>query len=253
MHSSCNLIKSSNTSVKGDIKIVTECVVTEEEQHFQEIENNQIKSYEVIGASILDKARKDSDHIIMEAFQYSKNIEKEAYEKGYAQGVNNGYEDGNKQGYAESKEEAKSIIEDAVKKAREILLSAEKQVEDYKIKKEKEIVKLSLEMAKIITNKNFENDESVISLINPVLEQFRGEENIVIKCNGNYIVAIESKVNEWKKSYAISGEILVLEDPLMELGNAVLEKSTGKVVVGLDVSLEKLEESIKEFCGEEDA
>ena len=141
----------------------------------------------------------------------------------------------------------------SVKKAREILLSAEKQVEDYKIKKEKEIVKLSLEMAKIITNKNFENDESVISLINPVLEQFRGEENIVIKCNGNYIVAIESKVNEWKKSYAISGEILVLEYPLMELGNAVLEKSTGKVVVGLDVSLEKLEESIKEFCGEEDA
>ena len=162
MHSSCNLIKSSNTSVKGDIEIVTECVVTEEEQHFQEIENNQIKSYEVIGASILDKARKDSDHIIMEAFQYSKNIEKEAYEKGYAQGVNNGYEDGNKQGYAESKEEAKGIIEEAVKKAREILLSAEKQVEDYKVKKEKEIVKLSLEMAKIITNKNFENDESVI-------------------------------------------------------------------------------------------
>ena len=157
MHSSCNLIKSSNTSVKGDIEIVTECVVTEEEQHFQEIENSQIKSYEAIGASILDKARKDSDHIIMEAFQYSKNIEKEAYEKGYAQGVNNGYEDGNKQGYAESKEEAKSIIEEAVKKAREILLSAEKQVEDYKIKKEKEIVKLSLEMAKIITNKNFEN------------------------------------------------------------------------------------------------
>ena len=60
MHSSCNLIKSNNTSVKGDIEIVTECVVTEEEQHFQEIENNQIKSYEVIGASILDKARKDS-------------------------------------------------------------------------------------------------------------------------------------------------------------------------------------------------
>ena len=150
MHSSCNLIKSSNTSVKGDIEIVTECVVTEEEQHFQEIENSQIKSYEVIGASILDKARKDSDHIIMEAFQYSKNIEKEAYEKGYAQGVNNGYEDGNKQGYAESKEEAKSIIEEAVKKAREILLNAEKQVEDYKVKKEKEIVK---EIASGLTNK----------------------------------------------------------------------------------------------------
>ena len=78
MHSSCNLIKSSNTSVKGDIKIVTECVVTEEEQHFQEIENSQIKSYEVIGASILDKARKDFDHILFHKllFQYFLNIEK---------------------------------------------------------------------------------------------------------------------------------------------------------------------------------
>ena len=173
MHSSCNLIKSSNTSVKGDIEIVTECVVTEEEQHFQEIENNQIKSYEVIGASILDKARKDSDHIIMEAFQYSKNIEKEAYEKGYAQGVNNGYEDGNKQGYAESKEEAKSIIEEAVKKAREILLNAEKQVEDYKVKKEKEIVK---EVASGLTNKEiakklFISEGAVKRYINSILNK----------------------------------------------------------------------------------
>ena len=43
MHSSCNLIKSSNTSVKGDIEIVTECVVSEEEQHFQEIENRLVR------------------------------------------------------------------------------------------------------------------------------------------------------------------------------------------------------------------
>ena len=61
--------------------------------------------------------------------------------------------------------------EEAVKKAREILLSAEKQVEDYKVKKEKEIVKLSLEMAKIITNKNFENESKRLSDAIEELEQ----------------------------------------------------------------------------------
>ena len=37
----------------------------------------------------------------------------------------------------------------------------------------------------------------------------------------------------------------------MELGNAVIEKSTGKIVVGIDITLKKIEEALKEFCGEE--
>lgn len=252
MHSSYNLIKSANASINGDVSIVTECSFTEEEEeHYQEIENNQIKSYEAIGAGIISKARKDAEGIIMEAFKQSKDIEKGAYEKGYSQGMSNGYEDGSKQGYAEAKEKCNNQITEAVVKASEILANAELQIEKYKAEKEREIINLSLTMAKLIVNKEFQNDESIIKLITPLMEEFRGEENLVIRCHGNYIAAIEGKVAQWKKAYAISGEIFVLEDPLMELGNAVIEKSTGKIVVGIDITLKKIEEALKEFCGEE--
>ena len=36
----------------------------------------------------------------------------------------------------------------------------------------------------------------------------------------------------------------------MELGNAVIEKSTGKITVGIDVTLKNIEEALEEFIGE---
>ena len=78
----------------------------------------------------------------MEAFQYSKNIEKEAYEKGYAQGVNNGYEDGNKQGYAERKCDEKRwrceimlYTEEQIRRANERSISDYFRQEGYSCKK----------------------------------------------------------------------------------------------------------------------
>ena len=82
------------------------------------------------------------------------------------------------------------------------------------------------------------------------MEACRAEENLIIRCNSNYIASVESKVKVWKNTYSISGEILVLEDPIMELGNAVIEKSTGKITVGIDVTLKNIEEALEEFIGE---
>lgn len=251
MHSSYNLIKSNKASINGGIEIVTECCLTQEEQHYNEIENNQIKSYEAIGSNILNKARRDADNILMDAYQKAKDIEKEAYTKAYEQGMNNGYEDGSIKGYNETKDKCNEDITQAVNKASEILKSAESQLEEYKVKKQSEIINIALEMAKVIVKKEFQNDESILNLITPLMEECKGEENLIIKCNGNYIAAIESKVKVWKKAYAISGEIFVLEDPLMDLGDATIEKSTGKLVVGMDISMKKLEEALQEFYGED--
>ncbi|MCQ2969533.1 MAG: flagellar biosynthesis/type III secretory pathway-like protein [Clostridium sp.] len=251
MHSSYNLIKSNNASINGGIEIITERLLSEEEQHSNEVENNQIKSYEIIGSRILGKARSDAESIVVNAYKQAKDIEKEAYDSGYKQGMSNGYEDGSSKGYIDASNKSSDTLAEAVKKADEILRNAENQVKEYKIKKKSEIIAMSLEMAKLIVKKEFQNDESILNLITPIIEQCKGEENLIIKCNGNYIAAIETKVKGWKKTYAISGEIFVIEDPLMELGNAVIEKSTGKLIVGVDVSLKKLEEAIQEFYGEE--
>ena len=37
-------------------------------------------------------------------------------------------------------------------------------------------------------------DESILNLINPVMEACRAEENLIIRCNSNYVASVESKV-----------------------------------------------------------
>ena len=99
-------------------------------------------------------------------------------------------------------------------------------------------------LASVIAKKELEVSEGIIPLIENVLEEAKGEENIIIRCNNVHIKAIKEKVDYYKKAYAVKGEIFVLEDTLMEPGNAAIDKGTGKAIVGLDVALEKLENEL---------
>ena len=247
MHSSFNLIKSYSANVNGGKEIVTDFT----REGSEESDNGILNSYEVIGKRIIDKARKDAEIMTMDAIKKIRDMEKESYEKAYQQGISNGYEDGYEKGYSEAKAKGEEEAAELINQANFILAKAEKDYDDYLNIKKEEIIKLSLEMAKMIAQKEFELNESILSLVEPKLEECKGEENIVIKCNGKYVDILKEKSELWKKLYAISGEIFILEDPTLELGNAIIEKNKGKIVVGIDISLNRIEESLKEICGEE--
>lgn len=72
----------------------------------------------------------------------------------------------------------------------------------------------------------------------------KGEENLVIKCNPKYVSSIKEHIPVWKASYSIGGEIFVLPNEGVSLGNAIIEKASGKVEVGIDVSLKAIEEAL---------
>lgn len=253
MQSSFNLIKGTKASVNGDKSIETHYIQVSNvdnstEQGLQEDE--LLKSYELLGSNIIKKSRNDAERIIVEAMQKAKEIERQAYEKGYAQGKANGYEDGSNEGYSKAIEDGKIEISQVIDKAYSILANAEREYEEYKIDKKKEIINFALEMAKLISAKEFEKSDSLLQLIEPVIEEAKGEENILIRCNGNYINSIKDKVDFWQNAYGIKGSIFILEDPIMELGKAVIEKNTGKTIVGIDIALEKIEAVLKEhFVG----
>lgn len=252
MQSSFNLIKGKNASVKGDKSIDTHYVEVKSEESFNQesSESNMLKSYELLGSNIIKKARNDAERIIIESTKKAKDIEKDAYEKGYQQGIANGYEDGSKEGYSKAIEEGQREIGQLIDKANLILSSIEKQYEDYKVNKKEEIINLALEMAKVISAKEFEKSDSLLNLIEPIMEEAKGEENVIIRCNSNYIDSIKEKVVFWKNAYAIKGEIFILEDPIMELGKAIVEKNTGKTTVAVDIALERIEAILKEeFVG----
>lgn len=251
MQLSYNLIKNKAALTSSKKQIETNYIrkrTDKDEDKSKEIEVDIKASYEKLGADIIRKAKSDAEAILMESRRNAVEIEREAYERGYAQGKQNGYEDGFDIGYKESiervKQETKDKVKDKIENAERILALANSEYRKYISEKEKEIVKLAYEMAKAIAGRELKRDEGVLPLIEDILNEAKNEENIIIRCNKLHIKSIEEKIEYYKKAYSIKGEIFILEDPLMEPGNAVVEKSSGKAIVGIDVALEKLEEAL---------
>lgn len=251
MQLSYNLIKNKVAVTSNNKQIETNYVRKKREEEAdksKEIEIDIKASYEKLGADIIKKAKSDAESILMESRRNAVEIEREAYENGYAQGKQNGYEDGFDKGYKESiervKQETKDKVKEKIENAERILALANAEYQRYINEKEKEIVKLAYEMAKTIAGRELKKDEGIMPLIEDILNEFKNEENIIIRCNKLHIKPIEDKIEYYKKAYSIKGEIFILEDPLMEEGNAIIEKKSGKAVIGMDIALEKLEEAL---------
>ncbi|MDV4149704.1 flagellar biosynthesis/type III secretory pathway-like protein [Clostridium sp. AL.422] len=248
MQSSCNLIKNSS-ALKSSKKIIetnyrTNSEVEEIEDEQCRIEYEIKKNYETLGANIIKKAKLEAEEIMIKSRKMASEVEKIAYEEGYKQGKSNGFEDGYNEGLEKVRRDTEQEIRINIEKSEEILKKANEEYKEYLLTKEKEIIKLAFNMASIIAKRELEASEGIITLIENILEEAKGEENIIIRCNNVHVKDINEKINYYKKAYAIKGEIFILEDTLMEPGNAVIDKGTGKAFVGLDVALEKLENEL---------
>lgn len=258
MQLSYNLIKNSY-ALKSSKRIIETSYISKneieeievEEDEVEEIEDKQYlieyeikKNYEALGANIIKNAKTEGKEIIINSQEIAFDIEKKAYEEGYNQGKLNGFEDGYNEGFEKVKLDTENEIKEKLEKSEWILKQADKEYKEYLINKEKEIIKLAFNMASVIAKKELEVSEGIITLIEDILEEAKGEENIIIKCNNVHVKVIKEKIDYYKKAYAIKGEIFILEDILMEPGNAIIDKSTGKAVVGLDIALEKLENAL---------
>ena len=252
MQSSYNLIKRS-VATMGNHKIIAtkydnESLKEEEEEEIEAGEvigiNSIIKSYENIGLGIVKNAKKEAEDIFLKSLEDAAISERLGYDTGYSKGTENGYEDGYKKGYEKALIDTESKVREDIEKASNILETASEDYKNYMDKKTKEILNLALQMAKIVCSKELKLSEGILDLIEPILEKSKEEENIVIRCNPVHSNAIREKLIYWKTAYGVKGEIFVLEDTLMAPGNAEIKKRTGKIIVGLDFALEKLEELI---------
>jgi flagellar assembly protein FliH len=68
----------------------------------------------------------------------------------------------------------------------------------------------------------------------------KGEENVILKVNSIHVEKLKSLVERWKVSYGIKNEIFILADEFIEPGNAILEKSSGIVKVGIETGMEQI-------------
>lgn len=257
MQSSYSLIKNAFAKDAGNRVITTEYVrknveneVITEETKEEEVKEPQIdpeellKRYEEIGKRIIEDAQVKRKELLLNAEKEASNTEKEAYEKGYSQGTQNGYEDGYKKAYDETIEIAKTEAADIVEKAEKLLKSAQSEYNEYLEVKKTEIIELALNIAENIARKELSNDDSINLIIEEAFRISKGEESVIIRANSIHEEQLKANCKKWQISYDIKKDIFVIADDSMEPGNAILEKTSGVVKVGIDIGLEQVKKAI---------
>ena len=258
MQSSCKLIKRGFAK-EGDSKIIsTEYKIKkpmfeefeaeteeEEEEKAPQIDPEELlKKYEDIGKRIIEDAKREKQAIALRGEMEANAAEKAAYEKGYEQGLKNGYEDGHRKAYDETIEVAKIEASEIINKAETLLKSAHENYENYLEVKRVDIIKLALEIAEGITKRELSKDKGMNELIEEAFKISKGEDNIIIKTNSVHVKEIKAEIERWKIAYSIKNEIFVIIDENIEPGNAILEKPSGLVKVGVEIGMEQIRKAI---------
>lgn len=251
MHSSYNLIKQ-NRIINKDSKVVeTEYImdpnlnsdgeVIDKGISYEEAQK-YIRNYENIGKNIIIEAQRKRDSFLFETTAKADEIERKAYEKGYKQGIQNGYDDGKKEAYDTCLPEAIKEVEEVKKKAENILKSAVESYEAYLDTKKQDILELAITIAENILNREIKIKDGLNNIVDSALQLSKGEENVLIKCNSVHEEELKKEIFIWKTKYNIKGEIFILPDDEIHPGNAIIEKNTGKIEVGIDIGLERIKQ-----------
>lgn len=256
MQSSYRLIKSGFAK-QGESKLISTQYVSknpEVEEELEEIEEEAktpridpeelLKRYEDIGQRILQDASNEKQAIILRTQMEAQAAEKRAYNQGYEQGLQNGYEDGYKKAYEETIEKAKVEAAEIIGKAELLLRSAHENYSKYLNDKKSEVIRLALEIAEGIVRKELSQAEAMNSIVEEAFKISKGEDNVILRVNSTHAEELKSQSERWKISYGIKNDIFILTDDSMEPGNAILEKPSGMVNVGVDIGMKQIEKAI---------
>lgn len=249
------IIKSDYVNIKGRVSLshfnvddknssnIGEDEDTNYEEKLEEI-NQKLKEAESKYNEILNQANIEREKILEKCRDEASEIEKNAYEEGYEQGLKNGYEDGYKEAYEENIEKAKEESAKIIESANNVMLEANKNIASYIKSNKKNILAIGISIAEKVLRRKFEDEESMDELILDVIREYELKENFVIRVNSIYKESLEQQILKLKESNLINKDVFVVSDDSIEKGNASIESVNGKLIVGVDDVLNKVKEEL---------
>ena len=249
------IIKSDYVNIKGRVSLshfnvddknssnIGEDEDINYEEKLEEI-NQKLKEAESKYNEILNQANIEREKILEKCRDEASEIEKNAYEEGYEQGLKNGYEDGYKEAYEENIEKAKEESAKIIESANNVMLEANKNIASYIKSNKKNILAIGISIAEKVLRRKFEDEESMDELILDVIREYELKENFVIRVNSIYKESLEQQILKLKESNLINKDVFVVSDDSIEKGNASIESVNGKLIVGVDDVLNKVKEEL---------
>jgi flagellar assembly protein FliH len=249
MQLSYNVIKNNSVKSKGLKEIVTNIDIQQVlKPEVEENIKNNIESYENLARTIIENARRQGDQIVASAYDDAARIEQNLLaeaeiikQQAYQEGYNEGYT----RAYNETLVAGKQQSDVIVSAAHDMLNNAKLEYEKYMQEKYKELNDLILTISKSVLKTHIEDNGLIGNMIFDALEASKKSKNFIIRCNSIHMEYLKAQVNSWKEQLGFFGDIFVLKDDALEIGNAVIDKGNGKIVVGIDYALLRIKDILE--------
>ena len=197
---------------------------------------NQRESYENIGNTIINEAKRKSEAILSNTYDELEKMKKQVYEEAYEEGVKSGYQEGYRQSMEKAKKEADAIKEEADKILFDSIEESNKYLED----REKEIKELIQNAVEQILKQAVKDKESMNAVVYDALCASKKTAGFIIKCNSVYCEEIKSNVQKWKDEIPFNGGIFVIKDDTIPKGNVLINRDNGKTEISIEGSINKI-------------
>ncbi|MDP4143293.1 MAG: FliH/SctL family protein [Bacillota bacterium] len=242
MQSLSNVIKFSKVMDQGHKEIVTKAEINQ--SIASDDSPHAMKSYENIGAAIIENARIQSEQIKSDAFIEAQLIEQNAYKQGYEKGS----EEGRKQAYNETIEQATQQAElirsQAEDHASKLIESSKTEYEKYMASKAEEIKALAVTIAEQVLKERLKDHDCINNMIFDAVKTCKDTKVIIIKCNEFHLETVKAEIDNWKLQIPSLNDIFVVLDNYLDNGMVVIEKENGRIEVGIDLSMSKIKEAL---------
>lgn len=186
--------------------------------------------------TILADARQKASELEADIKQRVNQTEREAYEKGYADGTAKGYEEGRAE-VQRLVESLHSIITRAIEKRNEIIEEAETQIINLVLLIVKKVIKVISENQKNV----------VINNVVQALRKLKSRGDVVIRVNLADLELTSEHVKDFMKMVENVKSITVLEDSSVDRGGCIIETDFGQIDARISSQLHEIEERILEL------
>lgn len=188
----------------------------------------------VMSMEVLNEARAQADEIIAEANRAAENIRNQAYDTGFAQGI----EEGKRQGAVLLEEKRAALAQDYNRRLK-LLEEQEKELEPH-------FASIIAGLVEKLTGVICENKKDVIvHLINKALKNLEKTSRIVLRVSKEDIAVVSSKRGEIMKYIREGTEFEIVEDAGLMLNQCIIETDNRIIDCSLDAQLDSLREHIK--------
>lgn len=223
-----DIAEDADAGFTGGLNVISMDEVMDEER--QKIsEETSVMSMEV-----LNEARAQADEIIAEANRAAENIRNQAYDTGFAQGI----EEGKRQGAVLLEEKRAALAQDYNRRLK-LLEEQEKELEPH-------FASIIAGLVEKLTGVICENKKDVIvHLIEKALKNLKKTNKIVLRVSKEDITMVSSKRGEIMKYIREGTEFEIVEDAGLMLNQCIIETDNRIIDCSLDAQLDNLREHIK--------